>query len=118
MTLTTIARLLISPLFIVSAISKIKDPDDTKDFMKSKKMPWVDFLYIIAIFLELGGGLLVLTGFYAAVGAILLLLFLVPTTFIFHNFWIYKGQDRTIHMTNFLKNLSMIGGLLLVIGFS
>ena len=56
--------------------------------------------------IEIGGGLLLLTGFKARYAALALALFLVPVTLVFHN---PAHQDQ---MVNFLKNLAIIGGLL------
>jgi putative oxidoreductase len=50
-------------------------------------------------------------------GAILLIIFLVPVTLVFHNFWAYQGMDQQMQMANFLKNVGLAGGLALVAVF-
>jgi putative oxidoreductase len=45
-----------------------------------------------------------------------LFLFLIPTTFIFHNFWAYEGAEYVNQMQHFLKNLAIMGGLALIVG--
>jgi uncharacterized membrane protein YphA (DoxX/SURF4 family) len=66
-----------------------------------------------AVFAGLGG-LLVLLGMKVRLGAILLLLFLIPLTVIMHAFWMYDGSTREMHMMMFLTNLSIIGGLFIL----
>jgi putative oxidoreductase len=44
-------------------------------------------------------------------------LWLVPVTLVFHNFWAFHGQDRMMQQINFLKNLAIMGGLLIT-GYS
>jgi putative oxidoreductase len=85
--------------------------------MASKGMPFVTFFLGAAIVLELGGGLLVALGYRARLGAFALAVFVVPTTLIFHDFWTLTGPDYQLQMIMFLKNLSMLGGLLLVMAF-
>ncbi len=57
-----------------------------------------------------------LLGFKARVGAVLLIIFLIPATLIFHNFWAFEGMERQMQMIMFMKNLAILGGLLLVLG--
>jgi len=66
-----------------------------------------------AIFAGLGG-LLVLLGIKVRLGAILLLLFLIPLTLIMHAFWMYEGSIRETQMMMFLTNVSIIGGLFIL----
>jgi len=70
-----------------------------------------------AIVLEIGGSLSLILGFRAKLGAVALLFFLIPATLIFHNFWAFEGAERQGQMINFMKNVAMIGGLLLVLAF-
>jgi putative oxidoreductase len=77
-------------------------------------MPWTPLLLLVAVLFQLMGGLLVLLGVKEKLGASLLFLFLVPTTFLFHPFWFFDGADRDLQQIMFLKNLSIMGGLLMV----
>jgi putative oxidoreductase len=63
-----------------------------------------------AVFAGLGG-LLVLLGIKVRLGAVLLLLFLIPLTVIMHAFWMFDSTMREAQMMMFLKNISIIGGL-------
>lgn len=65
--------------------------------------------------LALLGGLSVLLGFRARVGAWLLVVFLLPVTFFMHNFWALPDPAaRAVQQANFFKNLGLLGGALLV----
>ena len=64
--------------------------------------------------LQFLGVLATLTGVQPQLGAIALILFLVPATVIAHDFWDYAGAERQLQLINFLKNLAMLGGLVLI----
>jgi len=109
--------LLIAQIFLLSGINKIGNWEQTAGYMASKGMPIVPLFLIGAIVLEIGGGLSVLLGYKARLGALLLLIFIIPATLIFHNFWAYQGMEQQMQMINFMKNLAIMGGLLLLIAF-
>tara|TARA_Y100000310_G_C20661290_1_gene804958 strand:+ start:1341 stop:1727 length:387 start_codon:yes stop_codon:yes gene_type:complete len=101
------ARLFISVIFLASAFGKIMDPISTKEYMVSTGMFWVGFFYFGAVFLEIFGGLFVLLGYKLEIGTLFLILFLVPTTIIFHTNFSDINQ-----IIQFQKNLAILGGLL------
>lgn len=110
-------RILLSLIFLMSAFGKITNWSMTARYMASKGMPAVPFFEAMAILLEFGGAFAVLTGWAARLGALALLIFLIPATLIFHNFWAYTGMEQQNQMINFLKNLGLMGGLLYVMAF-
>lgn len=112
-----LGRILLALIFLVSGFGKIGGWDQTAGFMASKGMPLVPLFLVAAILLEIGGGLSVLTGFRARTGAAALVVLLIPATLIFHNFWALEGMDQQINTIMFMKNLSILGGLLLVVAF-
>ena len=64
------------------------------------------------------GGLSILLGYHARIGAWLLTLFLVGVTPVMHNFWaVSDPMMHQMQMINFMKNLSMLGGALLITQF-
>lgn len=77
-------------------------------------MPFVSLFLLGAIALEVLGGASIVLGFKARLGALLLIVFLIPATLIFHNFWAFGLQQMQEQMVHFLKNLSILGGLLFV----
>jgi putative oxidoreductase len=108
--LTLFGRVLLGLIFLVSAMNKIADPQGTQQYMMTMGMTWMTALfYIGAVVIELAGSLALLLGYRARGGGWLLLLFMVPTTLIFHTNFADPNQ-----MIHFLKNLSIMGGLLYV----
>lgn len=61
---------------------------------------------------ELGGGLLIAANIGVRVAALLLLVFTAAATYWFHDFWNMEGADRVNNMIHAMKNLSMMGALL------
>ena len=105
-----IGRVLMGLIFVMSGINKIADPQGTQQYMAAMGITTATtFLYAGAVFLEVAGGLSLVLGVWAKWGAAALILFMIPTTLIFHTN--FGDQNQTIH---FLKNLAMIGGLLYV----
>jgi len=113
--LLLLGRVLLSLIFVLSGFDKLTLWSDTGAYMASKGMPFVPFFLGMAVVLELGGGLLVGLGYRARLGAVALVVFVIPTTLIFHNFWSLAGPEQMLQTTMFLKNLSILGGLLLVV---
>jgi putative oxidoreductase len=54
-------------------------------------------------------------GIWADIGALCLVLFLVPVTYLTHGFWRFEGQPRQVQTGNFLRNLTYLGGVLLIL---
>jgi len=111
--LSLVGRLLLAAMFLLSGINKVADPQGTQQYMAAMGMTWMTGLfYIGAIVVELGGALSLLLGYRARIGAWVLTLFMIPTTLIFHTH--FGDPNQMIH---FLKNLSIMGGLLYVAAY-
>lgn len=78
-------------------------------------IPWTPLLLMGATFLEFTGGFLLLLGIKERLGAFLLIVFLVPTTILMHQFWFLEGLQREVEISHFLKNLAILGGLFMVV---
>ncbi|MBS0620297.1 MAG: DoxX family protein [Verrucomicrobia bacterium] len=74
-------------------------------------------LLLAAVTIELLCGLMIFLGLWVRLAAFLLFIFLVPTTLLFHHFWDLMGVDRDLQMGNFLKNVAIMGGLLLLLAY-
>jgi len=113
------ARLFLSQIFLLSAFGKITGFSDTVGYMASKGVPIPNVLLVGAIIFLLVGGLSVLAGFKARIGAVLLIIFLVLATYYFHNFWAFDPNDAAFltELIQFQKNLAILGGLVMVIAF-
>ena len=114
--LATTGRVLLSLIFVGAGLSKIGEWSNTAAMMAAKGLPAVPVLLALTIALEVGGGLAVLSGVGARSSALALALFLVPATLTFHDFWRYQGAEHQMHQVNFMKNLAIMGGLLLLAG--
>jgi putative oxidoreductase len=60
------------------------------------------------------GAIAIATGFLTRIASLGLILFMIPTTLIFHAFWNAEGPEHLQQMVNFMKNLAIIGGLAVV----
>ena len=110
--LPVLGRVFLAAIFIKSGISKITNFSGTEAYMNASGIPLTWLFLIGAIVLELAGGLSVLLGWKAKYGAWLLIVFLVPTTLIFHTEF-----SNNMQMIMFMKNLAILGGLLMVAYF-
>lgn len=78
-------------------------------------VPMANILVPLFGLLALVGGLSILIGFHARVGAWLLVAFLVPVTFTMHSFWAVSDPAlQAIQQAQFMKNIALIGGALLI----
>lgn len=109
-----LGRVLLSAIFILSGFSKIFAFQASARMLAAKGFPLATVAMAIAIAIEVIGGLAILTGFKAKIAAWIVFLYLIPTTLMFHNFWTMQGAMRMSNHTNFMKNLAIMGGLLLL----
>lgn len=105
-----IGRILLVLIFLKSGVGKIENFQGTAQYMASYGMPYTNFFLVGAIFFELVGGITVILGYFARFGTLLLLIFLIPTTLIFHNIFVDPKM-----MIQFIKNVSMFGGILVLL---
>lgn len=110
-----IGRILISAIFILSGISKLTDPASAVGYMDSVGVPSPGALVYVAGIAEVAGGLSLLFGFLARIGALGLIAFLCLTNYFFHNFWALPEPEAKAQMVQFMKNLAIIGGLAMVV---
>jgi putative oxidoreductase len=105
-----VARLLIAPLFIVFGFEKITGYASSAGYMEAYGLP--SFLLPLAILVELGGGLALLLGVFSRWVALALAGFCLVTALVFHTAW--SGDGGQAQFINFMKNLALAGGLLLL----
>lgn len=112
---TLMGRVFLSIIFIMAGFGKIMDWSGTAGYMEAQGMPMIPLLLLGAIACEWVGGISLLIGFKTRLGALALIVFLIPTTLIFHNFWADPPDQRQLQMIMFLKNVAILGGLLMVL---
>jgi putative oxidoreductase len=109
------ARAFLGALFFISGINKIIGFGYVAGWMASSGLPLASLLLAITIAIEIGGGLMLITGWKVRWSALVLALFLIPVTFVFHAFWSADAASYQNQLTQFLKNLAILGGMLLVL---
>lgn len=132
---TVLARFFISLVFLAGAVNKILHWHETERSLMNTLCEWqsnigfsdglqdclaamipiTPILLLVATLFELLGGLSVLLGVKEKLGATLLILFLIPTTILIHQFWFIEGTARELQLAHFLKNLAILGGLLMIL---
>ena len=116
-TVALVARILLAAMFIISGFGKITGFDGTAGYIASKGLPMPQVVAALTIALELGGGLMLAAGFKARWAALALGVFSVLAAVIFHNFWAAEAAQKMGQQINFLKNITIAGGMLMVFAF-
>ena len=109
-----IARVLLVILFIITGWAKLTHFSDTVAYMTAESAPLPMIAAAIAVLMEFFAGIALLVGFFTRPVAFLLALFTLGTALIGHHYWTMVEPDRAMNMINFYKNLSIMGGLLLL----
>lgn len=105
-----IGRIIFGGYFIFNGMNHLWNVNMMTPYTAAKGVPFPRVAVLGSGVLLLLGGISILLGLYAWVGAILVIVFLVPTTLIMHRFWgIADRMQSMMEMTMFLKNLALIG---------
>jgi putative oxidoreductase len=114
---SVVGRVMLSTIFFMSAVGqKIPHFDQVVSYMQSAGVPSPRVLLPGAIAFLIVGSISVIFGFKARFGAALLLVFLALASYYFHPFWKLEGQAQQNEMIQFMKNLSMAGAMVFIIG--
>jgi putative oxidoreductase len=114
--LAVTGRVLLCTIFLISAAgNKIPNFSAVADVMGKVGIPAPRVMLVGAIVFLLAGSLSIILGYKARIGAGLLLVFLLLATYYFHHFWTFSAQEQQEQMIQFMKNLSMMGAMILVI---
>lgn len=127
-----LGRICIGSLFLLAGINHVLDWDDsvhhlsdglsqfvnfnvnnpTMVDMINSLQPLTAFLMGVAVFCLLVGGVLVFFGVKTRFGAFLLTLFMLGATLIFHAFWLFPPEEKSLQITMFMQHVAILGGLL------
>ena len=110
-------RCMIALVFVLSAIMKIVGFSHTAAQMAEKNLPMVEVLLVVSIIIELTAALMIMLGWRARLGALALLLWMIPVTVLYHNFWTMVDMEQFINRIMFLKNISLMGAMLYIISY-
>ena len=109
-----IGRIMFSLIFLLSVPNHFKH--ETVAYAAAAGVPLANVAVPLAGLVALVGGLSLALGLHARVGAIALLVFLVPVTLFMHKFWgLSDAQQAQMQMINFMKNVALMGGALFFI---
>lgn len=113
--LVLIARVLFSAIFILSGIGHLTQSGPMAQYAAAKGVPSARLAVLATGVMLVAGGLSVLLGFYVSVGALLLVVFLLPTAFVMHNFWTLEDpQARQNDQSHFMKDVALAGAAFLI----
>lgn len=112
--LILLARILLTALFVVSGFGKLADYTGTVSYMNYVGAPMPALAAGVAIAVEVLVGLALLLGFRVRPLALVLMLYVAGATLVGHPFWSMQAAERALNEIHFLKNLSIMGGLLLL----
>ena len=116
-TTVLVGRILLGLIFVLSGFGKIMGFDGAVGYIASKGLPMPAVVAVLTILVEFGGGLALLFGFYTRQAALALAVFTLLAGFIFHNFWAADAASKMAQQINFMKNLSIAGGMLVLAAF-
>src|SRR6516225_12328931 len=108
------ARLLLATLFLIFGWRKLRDYSGTVSQMVQLGVPMPVVAAAVATFMELPVAFAVAVGALARPSALLMFFYTLGTALIGHRYWTITGTDRVDSMDGFYKNLSIMGGFLLL----
>ncbi len=115
--LSLIGRIFLAAIFVVSGFGKIGGFEGLVGQIASKGFPAAQVFAAATIVIEVGAGLMLIAGWKARWAALLLAVFTAIVSIFFHNFWAVPEAQKMMQQIQFMKNLALIGGLLMVTAF-
>ena len=112
-----VGRILLSLMFLWSGIGKVTAFSFITGYAAAKHLPAPAFIIGAAAAIEILCGLAIVFGFKTKCAAWVLFLYLIPVTLAFHNFWAVQGPEQMNTVIHFMKNVAIMGGLLMVAAF-
>jgi putative oxidoreductase len=111
-----LSRVLVAVIFLLNGLGIVSQAQAIKDLLNhGTPGSLVPILMLSARTLEVVAGLCLAFGIYPRLAAVALLVFLIPSTFVAHEFWKVVGTPiYTPQLVNFLKNTAIVGGLLFI----
>ena len=110
--LSLIGRLLLALLFLPAGINKVTGFAGTVGYIASAGLPLPTLGAIIALVVEIAGGLALIAGFGTRFAALVLAVFTLVASFFFHAYWAVPAAQQFVTQLLFMKNMAVVGGLL------
>ena len=109
-----VARIFLATLFLIFGWRKLRDAPGTLSQMVNDGVPAPLLATAIAMFMELPVAFAVAIGAFTRPASMLMALYTLGTSLVEHRYWTVKGADQLDNMESFYKNLSIMGGFLLL----
>ncbi len=116
-TLALVGRILIALLFVPAGFAKLTGFAGTVGYISSVGAPLPQVAAAIAVLVELGVGLMLLVGFKTRFAAVVLAVFTLAASVMFHNYWSMPVDKAFVNQLMFFKNVAVAGGLLAIAAF-
>jgi len=110
-------RIMLALMFIIAGIGKIPGFAGTSAMMTGVGLPIANVLLVLTILIELGGGAAIVLGWRTRTSALVVFVFTGLASVVFHAFWAAPPDQVLLQQLMFMKNVSVMGGLLLLFAF-
>ena len=110
-------RIMLALMFVIAGFGKIPGFNDTSTLMTGAGLPFVNVLLVLTILIELGGGAAIMLGWKTRPIALVVFLFTALATVVFHAFWSAPPDKAMLAQLMFMKNVAVMGGLLVLYAF-
>jgi putative oxidoreductase len=118
-----VGRVMIAVIFVLSGFNKLMDPAAAMKGMGAHGLPILPAAFAVTILIEFGCALLLIIGYKARWAALLIFLWFIPATLVYHvhDYYTAVAQHNVaaamVQRIMYLKNLSIMGGLLMIASF-
>lgn len=112
-----IGRILLALMFLGAGISKFGGLEGTAGYIASAGLPLPKLLAIATATLEVVAALMLIIGWQARWAALALAAFTLLATLLFHNYWAMPAEQQFTQQLMFMKNMAIVGGLLVLFAF-
>ena len=110
--LSLVGRLLLALLFLPAGFGKLTGFAGTVGYIASVGLPLPQVGAVLAIVVEILGGIALIIGFQTRLAALALAAFTLVATVIFHAYWAVPAEQQFVQQLMFFKNIAVVGGLL------
>jgi putative oxidoreductase len=107
-------RLLMALLFLPAGIGKLTGFAGTVGYISSVGLPMPQLGAVVALVVEIVGGVALIAGYGTRLAAIVLAAFTLVASFFFHAYWAVPADQQLIPQLLFYKNIAVVGGLLTI----
>src|SRR5207245_6986941 len=106
-----LGRFMMTYIFATSGIGKIFGWSGNVAYMSTRHLPMIPLLLAVAMVIEVGGSLCLVTGYQARIAAFVMFWYTTAVTILFHNYWASSERMAGMRETHVRRNLAIMGGL-------